>query len=162
MKKNKKDKKIIDIIIFIVLAALVILMAIFTITRKTANQEIVLMEIYKCAGPNTSTASMSHYYVFSNTSTVKIRDSNSDGSITTVRKAINQDLIDNFKKALDEYISTNPSMNTSFYTNERYAIEYESKTIIVPNPTVANNLGFDGTEYTFYNTVENFINTMSN
>ncbi len=160
--KNKKDKKAIDFIIIIALSLLVIMMIIFTITRQTANQQIILMEIYKCAGPETSTSSMSHYYIYANTSTVEIRNSNSDGSNNTTSKEVEKSLIDNLKTALDEYISKNPTINTSFYINERYTIEYNGKSIIVPNPSVANLLGYDQTEYTFYNTVENFINSTSN
>lgn len=161
-RKDKKDKKTIDFIIIIVLSLLVITMIIFTITRQTSNQQIILMEIYKCAGPETSTASMNHYYIYANTNTIEVRNANSDGSNTTVSKEIEQNLIDNLKSSLDEYTSKNPTINTSFYINERYTIEYNGKSIIVPNPSVANLLGYDQTEYAFYNTVENFINSINN
>lgn len=159
---KEKGRRPIDVIIMIILASLVIVMAVFTATRQTANQEIILMEVYKSAGPNTSTASMNHYYIYSNTNSVEIRNANSDGSNTIVTKEINQDLIDNLRMALDEYIRQNPSINTSFYINERYTIEYNGTSIIVPNPSVAVALGFDSDEYTFYNTVDNFINTINN
>ena len=160
-KDKKKNKKTIDMIILIVLASLVVIMAIFTITREAGNQEIILMEIYKSAGPDTSTASMNHYYIYSNTNTIKIRSS-SNGSNTTVAKEISQDSIDSFKNALDEYIGQNPYINTSFYTNERYTIEYNGATVIVPNPSVATALGYDSSPYSFYNTVESFINNIKN
>lgn len=157
-RKDKKDKKAIDFIIIIILSLLVITMIIFTITRQTANQQIILMEIYKCAGPETSTASMSHYYIYANTNTIEVRNANSDGSNTIASKEIEQHLIGNLKSSLDEYISKNPTINTSFYINERYTIEYNGKSIIVPNPMVAGTLGFDSTQYEFYNTIDNFIN----
>lgn len=164
---KKKNIKALDIIILIILAALVIAMATFTVTRQTSNQEIILMEIYKSAGPDTSTLLANHYYIYENTNTVGIRTSNYDeaagnSSNTVAKKDIEQDLIDSFKKSLEEYISENPSINTSFYINERYTIEYNGSSIIVPNPTVAGLLGFDPNEYTFYNTVESFINSITN
>ena len=161
-KTNKKDKKAIDGIILLVLVALVVAMAAFTMTRETSNQEIILMEIYKSAGPDTSTASMSHYYIYTNTNTVEIRTSNPDGSNTTVFKEISQNQIKDLTDALSQYISENPTINTSFYINERYTIEYNGKTIIVPSPSVSAALGFDSSEYTFYNTVANFINNINN
>ncbi len=161
-RKDKKDKKAIDFIIIIALSLLVITMIIFTITRQTTNQQIILMEIYKCAGPETNTASMSHYYIYTNTNSIEIRNASSDGSNKTISKEVDQSLIDNLKLALNEYITKNPTINTSFYINERYTIEYNGKSIIVPNPSVANLLGYDQKEYTFYNTVENFINNINN
>lgn len=160
--KDKKDKKAIDGIILLILIIIIAVMATFTITRQTANQEIILMEIYKSAGPNTSTSSMEHYYIYENTNIIKIRNSNPDGSNTTTSKEISQDLIDDFKDSLDEYITQNPTINTVFYINERYTIEYNGKTTIVPNPSVAEILEYDSSEYTFYNTVENFINNIDN
>lgn len=165
MKKNTKDsnnKKAIDGIILLILIILVSIMLIFTITRETSNQEIILMEIYKCAGPNTSTDSMEHYYIYQNTNTIEIQNSNSDGSNSTISKDISQESIDNLQKSLDEYISQNPTINTSFYINERYTIEYNGNTITVPNPSVVSLLGFDPEEYIFYNEVESFINSINN
>lgn len=165
MKKNTKDsnnKKAIDGIILLILIILVSIMLIFTITRETSNQEIILMEIYKCAGPNTSTDSMEHYYIYQNTNTIEIRNSNPDGSNSTISKDISQESIDNLQKSLDEYISQNPTINTSFYINERYTIEYNGNTITVPNPSVVSLLGFDPEEYIFYNEVESFINSINN
>ena len=162
--KNKKDKKSlkpIDIIIMIILAALVISMAIFTTSRQTGNQEIILMEIYKSAGPDTSTASINHYYVYENTNYVRIRNSNVDGSNDIVTKEITQESINNLKDALDKYIGATPTINNSFYINERYTIKYNGKSIIVPNPSVATLLGFDASEYTFYNSVDSFINNIN-
>ena len=158
----KKRIKIIDLIIILVLAGIVISMFSFSLSRETGNQEIILMEIYKCAGPDTSTNSMEHYYIFENTSTVKIRNSNPDGSNSIIPKEFTQDVINNFQLALDEYIAKNVAINTGFYINERYTIEYNGKTVIVPNPSVANLLGYDSNEYIFYNTVENFINSINN
>ena len=155
----KKGKKVIDVIIFSILFILVVVMAVFTTTLETSNQEILLMEIYKSGGTDTSSASMNHYYIYSNTTTIKIR-SFSDGSNTTVSKDISQNLIDDFKESLDEYITKNPYINSKFYTNERYTIEYGGTTVTVPNPSVATALGYDSSEYSFYNTVENFINTI--
>lgn len=160
--KDKKDKKTIDIAIMLILIALVIAMTAFTITRETANQEIILIEIYKSGGPNASTASMNHYYIYANTNIVEIRTSNSDGSISTISKNINQDLINNLKNTLDEYISKNPTINTGFNINERYTIEYNGASIVIPNPSVAELLGYDSNKYNFYNTVENFINSINN
>lgn len=160
--KDKKNKKTIDIIIMIILVAIVIAMAAFTITRETANQEIILIEIYKSGGPNTSTASMNHYYIYANTNIVEIRTSNSDGSNTTVSKDVSQDLINNLKNALDEYISKNPTINAGFNINERYTIEYNGASIIIPNPSVAGLLGYDSNKYNFYNTIEDFINSINN
>lgn len=165
MKKNTKDsnnKKAIDGIILLILIILVSIMLIFTITRETSNQEIILMEIYKCAGPDTSTDSMEHYYIYQNTNTIEIRNSNPDGSNSTISKDISQESIDNLQKSLDEYISQNPTINTSFYINERYTIEYNGNTITVPNPSVVSLLGFDPEEYIFYNEVESFINSINN
>lgn len=162
MGKKSKDKKTVDLVVMLILIVLVLIMIVFTATRETANQEIILMEIYKSAGPNTSTASMNHYYLYQNTSTVKIRNSNPDGSNVISSKDISQDLIDNLKNALDEYIAKSPTINNGFYINERYTIEYDGKTIIVPNPSVAGLLGYDSTQYTFYNTVDNFINSINN
>ena len=160
--KKRKDKKALDFIVMLVLVALIIAMTIFTATRETGSQEIILMEIYKCAGPNTSTAAMEHYYVYENTNFVGIRNANSDGSNNIISKEIEQTLITNLKNALDEYINQNPSINTSFYINERYTIEYNGTSIIVPNPSVAELLGYEPTQYTFYNTVDDFINTINN
>lgn len=162
MEKKSKDKKTVDLVVILILIVLVLIMIVFTATRETANQEIILMEIYKSAGPNTSTASMNHYYIYQNTNTVKIRSSNPDGSNVISSKDISQDLIDNLKNALDEYISKNPTINTSFYINERYTIEYGGNSTIVPSPSVAGLLGYDSTQYTFYNTVEEFINNINN
>ena len=158
--KRKNDKKAIDGIIFLILILLVAIMLIFTLTRKTSNQEIILMEIYKCAGPDTSTNSMKHYYLFENSNTIKIRNSNPDGSNTTISKEINKELITNFKNALDEYINQNPTGNTSFYINERYTIEYKGTTVTIPNPSVVSLIGFDSEKYVFYNDVELFINNI--
>lgn len=160
--KNKKDKKIIDMIIMLILAALVITMSVFAATRQASNQEIILMEIYKSAGPETSTASMNHYYIYSNTNVIEIRSSNPDGSNTTLTREISQDSIDNLANALDEYITQNPTINTSFYINERYTIEFNGKSITVPNPSVSSLLGYDSSEYVFYNTVDDFINSINN
>lgn len=156
----KKEHKIIDLIIILILTAIVIVMVCFTLTRETGNQEVILMEIYKCAGPQTSTDEMEHYYIYQNTNTIKIRNSNKDGSNNTISKEVSQDLITSLQNNLDEYISQNPTMNTGFNINERYAIEYNGKTVIVPNPSVAALLGYDAYEYNFYHTVENFINTI--
>ena len=163
--KTKKDKKVtkpIDIIIMLILAAVVIAMAVFTTTRQTGNQEIILMEIYKSAGPDTSTAAMNHYYVYENTDYVGIRNGNEDGSNSIVTKEITPESIDNIKSALDKYISEHPTMNNVFYMNERYTIEYNGTSIIVPNPSVAALLGYDAPEYAFYNTVDSFINYINN
>ena len=99
--KNKKNIKISDVIILIVLISLVIMMAIFTTTRETGSEEIILMEIYKSAGPDTSTASPNHYYVYANTNVVGIRLSNfnnspGQSSNNLTKKQVNQDLIDTF------------------------------------------------------------------
>lgn len=156
----KKERKIIDLVIILILSTLVIAMISFTLTRETGNQEIILMEIYKCAGPESSTNSMEHYYIYQNTNTIKIRNSNSDGSNNTISKEVGQDLIDNLQSSLDEYINQNPTMNTGFNINERYTIEYKGKTVIVPNPSVAALLGYNSNEYTFYNIIENFLNNI--
>lgn len=161
MGKRTKDKKYIDMVIMILLVAIILVMIIFTATRETANQEIILMEIYKSAGPDTSTATMNHYYIYQNTNTIKIRSSNADGSNNTISKEISEDLINNFKKSLDEYIISNPTIASNFYINERYTIEYNGKSTIVPNPSVANLLGYDSNPYLFYNTVENFTKSVS-
>lgn len=161
-QKNKKDKKIIDVIVLLILVCLVIAMSIFAATRETSNQEIILMEIYKSAGPNTSAASMNHYYIYSNTNSVEIRSSSSNGSSTTITKEVSKDSIDNLTTALNEYISQSATINTSFYINERYTIEFNGKSIIVPNPSVSTLLGYDSSEYAFYNTVDNFINSINN
>ena len=158
--KKKNDKKAIDGIILLILIVLVSIILIFTLTRETSNQEIILMEIYKCAGPNTSTNSMAHYYLYENSNTIKIRNSNPDGSNTTVSKEVNKDLITNLKNALDEYINQNPTINTSFYINERYTIEYNGSTVTVPNPAVVSLLGFDSQKYVFYNDIELFITNL--
>ena len=160
--KNKKEKKLIDLIVMLVLAALVIAMSIFASTREASNQEIILMEIYKSAGPETTAASMTHYYIYANTNTVEIRISNSEGSNTSTTKEISQDSIRNLTNALNEYISQNPTINTGFYINERYTIEFNGKSITVPNPSVSTLLGYDSSEYIFYNTVEDFINSLNN
>lgn len=160
--KKKKDRKAIDGIILLILIILVSVMLVFTITRETSNQEIILMEIYKCAGPNTSTNSMAHYYLYGNSNTIKIRNSNPDGSNTTISKEVSKDLITNLQNALDEYINQNPTINTSFYINERYTIEYNGNTITVPNPSVVSLLGFDSEKYVFYNDIELFINNINN
>lgn len=163
MEKNrKKEKKIIDIIVIFILASLVIAMSIFAATREASNQEIILMEIYKSAGPETSTASMNHYYIYSNTNTVEIRSSNSDGTNTITTKEISKDSIDNLTTKLNEYISQNATINTSFYINERYTIEFNGKSIIVPNPSVSTLLGYYSSEYIFYNTIDDFINNINN
>ena len=158
--KNNNSRKPIDGIILLILIVLVSIILIFTLTRETSNQEIILMEIYKCAGPNTSTNSMAHYYLYENSNTIKIRNSNPDGSNTTVSKEVNKDLITNLKNALDEYINQNPTINTSFYINERYTIEYNGNTVTVPNPSVVSLLGFDSEKYIFYNNIETFINNI--
>ncbi len=160
--KKKKDRKAIDGIVLIILIVIVAAMSVFASTRETSNQEIILMEIYKSAGPETSTASMNHYYIYSNTNTVEIRNTNPDGSHTTVTKDISKEAIDQLKNSLNQYISENPTVNTSFYINERYTIEFNGKSIIVPNPSVSELLGFDSSEYTFYNTVDEFINNINN
>ena len=105
--------------------------------------------------------------IYDNTNVVGIRNSNFDNSAgqasnNLTRKEINQDLIDNFKIALEEYISKNLSINTGFYINERYTIEYNGKSVVVPNPTVAAALELDQNDYSFYNTVENFVNQINN
>lgn len=166
-KKNKRKIKIHDIIIAVVLVIAIATMVFFTSTRETGNQEIVLMEIYKSAGPNTSTASPNHYYIYDNTNVVGIRNSNFDNSSgqasnSITKKEISQELIDNFKVSLEEYISKNFSINTGFYINERYTIEYNGKTLIVPNPDVAQTLQLDENNYSFYYIVENFISTINN
>jgi hypothetical protein len=158
--KKKNDKKAIDGIILLILIVLVSIILIFTLTRETSNQEIILMEIYKCAGPNTSTNSMAHYYLYENSNTIKVRNSNPDGSNTTVSKEVNKDLITNLQNALDEYINQNPIINTSFYINERYTIEYNGSTVTVPNPAVVSLLGFDSQKYVFYNDIELFITNL--
>lgn len=158
--KKKKDRKAIDGIILLILIILVSVMLVFTITRETSNQEIILMEIYKCAGPNTSTNSMAHYYLYGNSNTIKIRNSNPDGSNTTISKEVNKDLISKLQNDLDEYISQNPTINTSFYINERYTIEYNGSTVTVPNPAVVSLLGFDSQKYVFYNDIELFITNL--
>ena len=166
-KKNKREIKAHDFILAIILVIIVGTMVFFTSTRETGNQEIILMEIYKSAGPNTSTSNPNHYYIYGNTNVVGIRNSNFDNSAgqasnNLTRKKINQDLIDNFKIALEDYIAKNLSINTGFYINERYTIEYNGKSVVVPNPIVANALGFDQNDYSFYNTVENFITQINN
>lgn len=158
--KKKNDKKAIDGIILLILIVLVSIILIFTLTRETSNQEIILMEIYKCAGPNTSTNSMAHYYLYENSNTIKIRNSNPDGSNTTISKEVNKDLITNLQNALNEYINQNPIINTSFYINERYTIEYNGSTVTVPNPAVVSLLGFDSQKYVFYNDIELFITNL--
>lgn len=160
--KNKKDRKIIDLILMIALVILVAIMSVFAATRETSNQEIILMEIYKSAGPETSSASMSHYYIYSNTNTVEIRSTNPDGSNNTKSIEVSKDSIDNLQNALNDYIVKNPTINTSFYINERYTIEFNGKSITIPNPSVTSLLGYDSSQYTFYNTVETFINSLSN
>ena len=160
-KKTKKEKKLIDLIVMLILAALVIAMSIFASTREASTQEIILMEIYKSAGPETSTASMTHYYIYANTNTVEIRNSNPDGTNTSQTKEISQDSITTLTNGLNEYISQNPTINTSFYINERYTIEFNGKSITVPNPSVSTLLGYDSSEYVFYNTVEAFINNLN-
>ena len=155
----KKDKKMIDIIITVVLIALVVAMIVFTATTETSSQEVLSIELYKSG----DASSRNHYYIYKNTNTIKIRNFTSDGSNNAVRKEISQDLIDNFKNALEEYIAQKPTINSSFYMNERYTIEFEGSSIIVPDPEVVTNLGFDGTPFTsFYNTIEKFINDISN
>ena len=166
-KANKRKIKVFDVIIFIILAALVATMVVFTSTRETGNQEIILMEIYKSAGPETSTSTPNHYYIYENTNVIGIRSSNFDNSSgqasnNVTKKEINQDLIDTLKNSLEEYIGKNLNINTGFYTNERYTIEYNGKTVTVPNPTVAAALGLDSNDYSFYNTVDSFINTIKN
>lgn len=158
----KNRIKIMDLIIVLILVVIVICMITFASSRETGNQEIILMEIYKCAGPSTSSNTMNHYYVYNNTNTVKIRTSNADGSHSTSPKEINQDLIDEFKIELDKYISQSPIIYSGFNINERYAIEYNGKTVIVPNPNVAELLGYDSNQYIFYNDVDNFINIINN
>lgn len=159
--RRKKDRKAIDGIILIILICLVVAMTVFASTRETSNQEIILMEIYKSAGPETSTATMNHYYIYSNTNSVDIRISKSDGSHTTLSKTISKEVINNFENSLNQYISENPTINSSFYINERYTIEYNGNSIVVPNPTVSELLGFDSSKYTFYNTVDEFINNIN-
>jgi len=161
-KKDKKGRRPIDIIIMLILASLVITMAVFTTTRETGNQEIILMEIYKSAGPDTSTATMNHYYLYENTDYVGIRNANSDGSNNIATKEISQESINTLKNALDQYITENPTINNGFYINERYTIKYNGKSIIVPSPSVAELLGFNASEYTFYNTVDSFIYDINN
>ena len=156
----KKERKIIDLIIILILTAVVVVMVYFTLTRETGNQEVILMEIYKCAGPQTSTDEMEHYYIYQNTTTIKIRNSSKDGSNNTISKEVSQDLITSLQNSLDEYISQNPTMNTGFNINERYTIEYSGKTVVVPNPSVASLLGYDSNEYSFYHIVENYINNI--
>lgn len=156
-QKNKKDKRIIDVIVMLILAGLVISMSVFAATREASNQEIILMEIYKSSGPETSTASINHYYIYSNTNTVEIRSSN-----TSVTKKISQDSIAALTNSLNEYISQNPTINTAFYINERYTIEFNGTSITVPNPDVSTLLGYDSSKYYFYNIVEEFINTINN
>lgn len=160
--KKKKDRKAIDGIVLLILIILVTIMLIFTMTRQTANQEIILMEIYKCAGPNTSTDSMEHYYIYQNTNTIKIRNANPDGSNSTISKDINQESIDSLQKSLDEYINQNPIINTNFYINERYTIEYNGNSIIVPNPSIVTTFECSPEDYTFYNEVELFMNSINN
>ena len=163
----ENKRKPIDVIIMIVLATLVIAMAVFTVTRETANQEIILMEIYKSAGPDTSTSSPNHYYIYQNTNVIGIRSSNfnnTSGKSTNnlTKKEINQDLIDNLKNSLEEYIRKNPSMNSNLYINERYTIEYDARTIIVPNPGIVINFDLEPEQYSFYYTVDTFINNIKN
>ena len=159
--KKKNDRKVIDIIILLILIFLVLIMITFTISRNTSNQEILLMEIYKSAGPNTSTNSMEHYYLYENSNTIKVRTSNPDGSNTTISKEISQELINSLKESLDAYINQNPTINTSFYINERYTIEHNGNTITVPNPSIVSLLGFDSEKYIFYNEIESFINNIN-
>ena len=156
----KKHFNITDLIITLILVILVIVMILFTASRNTGNQEILLMEVYKSAGPNTSTDSTEHYYIYSNTNIIKIRSSETSNAPQT--KEINQDLIDNFKQSLDEYISKNVSMNSVFNINEHYTIEYNGKIVVVPNPSVATLLGYNGNDYTFYHSIDNFINGIKN
>ena len=162
MKKAKKEKKMLDMIIMLILIVLVLAMALFTLTRETSNQKIILMEIYKSAAPSESTILKTHYYVYENTNMIEIRNANSNGSNSISSKDISQDLIDNFKNSLEEYINKNITINSSFYTNERYTIEYHGASIIVPNPSVVSALGFDSNDYAFYNTIEAFINSINN
>ena len=156
-KNNNKGNKIVDIIVFIILLILVGFMVVFTITRGTDTQQTLLMEIYKSGGTESSN-SMNHYYIYSNnTNVVKIRNFNS-GSNVTVSKDIDQNLINNFKQSLDEYITQKPYINSDFYQNERYTIEYNGTSLAIPNPSVATALGYEASEYSFYNIVDNFIN----
>ena len=166
-KKNKKEKKLTDLIVMLILIALVITMIIFTITRKSANQKIMLMEIYKSSGPSTSTSAPYHYYIYKNTNTVEIRSSinnlsTGDSTNSFLEKEFDENLINSLKNSLDEYIKNRPTINADLNLNERYIIEYNGNTIVVPNPEVAYNLDYDGTQFEFYNIVENFINTVSN
>jgi len=165
--KKKKENKTKDTIIFIVLVILVILMAIFTFSRETGNQEVILMQIYKLAGPDSSTATQKHYYIYENTNTIEIRQSTIDNSTgksinSNVEKEIDKNSIKSLETLLIEYINTKPSLNTAFDINERYIIEYNGTSIVVPNPEVANNLGYSNIAFDFYNDVENFINNIEN
>ena len=160
--KKKKDRKAIDGIALLILIIIVTIMLVFTMTRQTSNQEIILMEIYKCAGPNTSTDSMEHYYIYQNTNTIKIRNANPDGSNSTISKDIKQESIDSLQKSLDEYIGQNPIINSNFYINERYTIEYNGNSIIVPNPSIVTTFDCNPNDYTFYNKIESFMNNINN
>ena len=165
--KKKKENKTKDTIIFIILLILVIIMVIFTFSREAGNQKVILMQIYKLAGPNSSTATQKHYYIYENINTIEIRQSTLDNSTgksvnSNVEKEISQNSITSLETLLNEYINTKPSLNTAFDINERYIIEYNGSTIVVPNPEVANNLGYSHTAFDFYNDVENFINNIEN
>jgi len=153
MKKTHFKK--IDALVLLIVIAIISVIVIFTLTRQAANQETILMEIYKLAGPNSSTASPNHYYIYENSTNIEIRETN-----LFTRKEIDQTLIDNLKNSLETYIEQKPILNTDFNMNERYVIEYNGTTVVVPNPQVVNTLGHDGSQFTFYNTVENFINTI--
>lgn len=160
MKNNNKGNKIIDVIIFLFLLALVAVMVVFTLTRGTDKQQSILMEIYKSGGTNGSN-SMDHYYIYSNTNIIKIRNFNS-GTNAITTKEISQNLIDNFKQSLDEYITQKPYIHSNFYQNERYTIEYNGASLAIPNPSIATALGYDASEYSFYNIIDNFINSIKN
>lgn len=166
-KKNKKERKKTDLIVMLILIALVIIMIIFTITRKSANQRIMLMEIYKSSGPSTSKSSPYFYYIYENTNTIEIHSSTHDLSTgnstnSSSEKELDQNLLNSLKNSLEEYIENRPTINADLNLNEKYIIEYNGNTIVVPNPEVARELGYDETQFIFYNVVENFINTVSN
>lgn len=120
------------------------------------------MEIYKSFNPESNTVATENYYIYENTNTINIKSSDSNGSFNTVSKNIDQKLINNFKEALDLYIKSATSLNTVFTLNERYTIKYNNTSLIVPNPSVATALGYDATQFSFYNTIEEFINNINN
>ena len=164
-KKDKKKNKTIDLIILLTMVAIIIFGSVFAYFNFIPTDDVLFMEISRSDGPiaESYTDYLCSFYQNSDNIKVKITgfsESSNQSSNTETLENIDKNLIENFEKALIEYINQNVENNYIFSINDRYTIIYNNSTIIVPNPRTAERLGYEPSQYEFYNTVKSFLSNI--